>query len=250
MATALWRATFGHERRRQFMATLMGDDAPLKQPWLRFEYKRRFGRKFMRWLMASDSPGWVRLIATQKTREFARQLHPERMDALEISGETWRDFGFKSYRAAHFGEFDVCGDPLPETYDFIVAEHLFEHLLWPYRAGRNLFSMLRPGGYLHLINPFMYPVHAAPVDCSRWTELGLKHLLAECGFRLEDCQTGAWGNRACLRRVLRPGRSPNYRSWLHSLENEPDCPIVVWIFARKPAAAGDTPSAADNPPSG
>ena len=236
MLRQLWRSLFGYERRRQLIATLMGDDVPLKESesWRPFEYKRRFGRRYIRWLMASDSPVWVRVVANQRSREFAQRLHPENMDALEISGEKWADFGFKSYRALHYPAYDVCESPLTDTFDFIVAEHVFEHLLWPYRAGRNLFSMLRPGGYLHLVNPFMFPVHGAPIDCSRWTELGLKHLLAECGFQLEECQTGAWGNRACLRQILKPGRVARYRPWLHSLANEPDCPIVVWAFARKP----------------
>lgn len=155
------------------------------------------------------------------------------MDALELSGSNWREFGFKSYRNVDFPAFDICNESLPDTFDIIIAEQVFEHLLWPYRAGRNVFSMLRPGGYFLVSTPFLYRVHNFPVDCSRWTEIGLKHLLAECGFDLESMQSGSWGNRRCVKAYFK-GYIP-FNRLVHSLRNEPEFPIHVWALARRAA---------------
>ena len=78
----------------------------------------------------------------------------------------------------------------------------------------------------------MVKVHGAPVDCSRWTKLGLKHILAEAGFPLETTVTGSWGNRMCIKRSLRNVR--RLISWFQTLKNEPNFPIVVWALAIKP----------------
>jgi hypothetical protein len=91
--------------------------------------------------------------------------------------------------------------------------------------------MLRPGGTLVVTTPFLIRVHPSPFDCSRWTELGLKYLLAEAGFDLSRITTGSWGNRACVR-----SNFVDWRGWnpiLHSLRNEPDFPVHVWAFAKK-----------------
>jgi hypothetical protein len=91
--------------------------------------------------------------------------------------------------------------------------------------------MLTPGGALLITTPFLLKIHDAPVDCSRWTELGIRHFLAEAGFDIANITTGSWGNRACVRSNFRPWTP--YLPWLHSLRNEPDFPVVVWALARK-----------------
>jgi len=113
----------------------------------------------------------------------------------------------------------------------IIAEQVFEHLLWPYRAGKNIYKMLNSKGYFLITTPFLIRIHDYPTDCSRWTETGLKYLLAECGFNLESIQTGAWGNRACV--VANFARWEVYNPSLHSLENEPDFFLSVWAIAQK-----------------
>ena len=165
-------------------------------------------------------------------REMLSELDTSRMDALEISGASWSDFGFKSFESADFPEFDICCEVLPRTFDIILAEQVFEHLLWPFRAGRNVFTMLRPGGYFLVTTPFLYRVHEFPVDCSRWTELGMKHFLAECGFEFETIKTGSWGNQKCVKAFFK-GYIP-YNRLIHSLKNEPEFPIHVWALARCP----------------
>ena len=92
--------------------------------------------------------------------------------------------------------------------------------------------MLSPGGYFLVSTPFLVRLHEVPVDCTRWTETGLKYFLAECGFDPQEIKTGSWGNRACIRANFK--RWVRYRRRLHSLSNEPDFPYCVWALARRP----------------
>ena len=167
----------------------------------------------------------------RETHALVQGLAPQSLDVLEISGTKWGErFSFRSYRSVAFPEFDICKDTLDDRFDLIIADQVFEHLLWPYRAGRNVRAMLKPGAAFLVTTPFLIRVHPTPVDCSRWTETGIQYLLAECGFELTQIRTGSWGNRACV--------DANFTSWPdylpneHSLENEPQFPVVVWALAR------------------
>lgn len=176
---------------------------------------------------------WSRVVMNQAVAAGLRELPFQELSALEISGRTWQDFGFASYQTVDFPEYDLCAGPLPgqDPFDLIIAEQVFEHLLYPYRAGQHVLKMLRPGGWFVISVPFLVKVHGYPVDCTRWTELGLKHFLHECGFPLGTIRTGSWGNRACI--------LANFDGWVvydpsrHDLTNEPDFPYHVWAFAQR-----------------
>jgi SAM-dependent methyltransferase len=172
----------------------------------------------------------------QRTRELVEALSPQDLDVLEISGgsfSSWSAPGrFRTYTSADYPEYDVCDGPLRESaFDLVIAEQVFEHLLWPYRAVRHVHQMLRPGGHFLLTTPFLVRVHNQPVDCSRWTELGLRNLLAEGGFDMSQIQTESWGNRDCVLANFDVWK--RYRPGEHSLANEPNFPVVVWAQARK-----------------
>jgi SAM-dependent methyltransferase len=181
--------------------------------------------------VARGRPQWLRVVMDRETDKLIDQLDRGRLRALEISGRKWERSGFRSYRSADYPAFDICEQALPERFDLIIAEQVFEHLLWPYRACRNVYTMLEPGGHFLVTTPFLVRVHDEPVDCSRWTALGLKYFLAECGFPLEQIQSASWGNRSCLRANLRVWTP--YLGRLQSLRNEREYPLVVWALARK-----------------
>lgn len=191
-----------------------------------------------------DTADWMRIIMYRRCFEFVRSLRPEQLDVLEISaGPQWaREFTFRSYTPTHYPGFDICAQTLPAQFDLIIADQLFEHLRWPYRAGRNVLAMLKPGGVFLITVPFLVRVHASPIDCTRWTAEGLYYFLQECGFHAAGIVVDSWGNRACLKANLLAWRKLGPFS---SLENEPNFPIVVWAFARN-VTDGDPPSSIDD----
>jgi len=211
-----------------------------------FGWRRR--HQVRAFLTGHDNPQWGRIVMDRETERLVRTLPHTGFDVLEISGNKWASFGFKSYRDVGYPGYDLCKEPLPQRFDLIVAEQVFEHLLWPYRALRNLEAMLRPGGYVLLTTPFLVCIHPTPEDCTRWSEVGLRYFMAECGFPLEQTVTGAWGNRACVIANLNGGGHnwAPYIPWRHSLRNDPDFPIHVWALGRK-ADAISIPSSDPGP---
>lgn len=177
---------------------------------------------------------WGRVAYLEDWHRHLHEMGPGTKDALEISPgkrTDWRDFGFRSYRAVEFPEFDICRDVLAERFDIIIADNVFEHVPRPWVAVKNVFAMLQPGGQFLVITPFLVRIHAAPNDYTRWTPAGLRELLEEGGFRGENIRVHAWGNRACVVANLRGWRS---YGWGRSRVNEPDLPTAVWAFASKP----------------
>lgn len=192
--------------------------------------KERLGRALR--AIGYDTTDWLRVVMYRECFAFIESLGPERLDVLEISGgPQWRRrFEFHSYTATEYPGFDVCADQLPQQFDMIIADQVFEHLPWPYRAGRNVLAMLKHGGYLIVTVPFLVRVHPSPIDCCRWTESGLSYLLQECGFAEANVRTGSWGNRACLKANLTHWRK---RGLFGSLANESNFPVAVWAFAQR-----------------
>jgi SAM-dependent methyltransferase len=183
-----------------------------------------------------DTTDWVRVVMYRRAFAFIRELEPERLDALEISaGPQWRrQFQFRSYTEMNYPDFDICSDALPQRFDLIIADQVFEHLRWPARAARNVHAMLKPGGCFIIATPFLIRVHKSPIDCSRWTVEGLSYFLQEAGFPPEGITADGWGNRACVKANLTRWRK---RGFFGSLKNEPEFPVMVWAFARKPGSA-------------
>jgi SAM-dependent methyltransferase len=179
-----------------------------------------------------DSTDWLRVVMYRQCFAFIQSIRPETLDTLEISGgPQWRrTFKFRSYTSTEFPEFDICAQVLDRQFDLIIADQVFEHLPWPMRAGRNVYAMLRPGGYFIIATPFLVRVHDVPIDCSRWTQQGLSYLLQECGFLARDIKTYAWGNRKCLKANLFKWRRYGF---YRSLANEPNFPVMVWAIAQK-----------------
>jgi SAM-dependent methyltransferase len=179
-----------------------------------------------------DTTDWLRVVMYRRCFEFIRGIRPETLSVLEISGgPQWRRmFKFGSHTSTQFPEFDICSEALDREFDLIIADQVFEHLPWPMRAGKNVYKMLRPGGYFIIATPFLVRVHDSPIDCSRWTKQGLSFLLQECGFREQDIKTDAWGNRKCLKANLFKWRR---YGWYRSLVNESNFPIMVWAIAQK-----------------
>lgn len=178
-----------------------------------------------------DYKHWTRTVLYQECFNLIKSLHPEQIDALEVSaGKTFQDITFKSFTEFNYPQFDICVDKLDKQFDLVIADQVFEHLLYPYRAGKNVFDMVKPGGHFLVATPFLIKIHPMPYDCTRWTETGMKYFLNECGFPLEGIQTWSWGNRACVKANFK-NWAP--RGWFGSLENESSYPVTVWALAKK-----------------
>lgn len=180
-----------------------------------------------------DKTHITRTVAYREVDALLDRLGSENLHALEIAaGWKWRQRRWASFAEMNWPDHDICTDVLDRQFDVIIADNVWEHLLHPWKATGHVLQMLRPGGLFINITPFMIRQHLVPTDCTRWTELGMRHFLADAGFDEASIETGSWGNagavKANLHRWARTG-------WRRRLPNHPDFPVTVWAFARKPA---------------
>lgn len=77
------------------------------------------------------------------------------------------------------------------TFDVVVANNVIEHLYDPAVGVGEMRRVLRPGGQLLYTIPFLYPIHEAPHDYTRFTRYGLARLFR--GFSsVEIHDRGGW----------------------------------------------------------
>lgn len=69
-----------------------------------------------------------------------------------------------------------------ETYDTIISFNTLEHVRHDERALRELVRILKPGGSIHIVVPFLYRVHASPSDYHRHTSFWWETALDELGI--------------------------------------------------------------------
>lgn len=178
-----------------------------------------------------------RVVPRREIDKLLKTLPIEKMRALEISGKYFGQLNFKTYETVNYPEFDICTGVLPRKFDIIIADQVFEHVVWPYRAGRNVYEMLESNGYFLMITPFLQKIHNFPVDCSRWSETGMQYFLAECGFPLDQIIIDSWGNKQVARANISRRRMwgfPLYNPLIHrNLKNDRIFPVQVWGLARK-----------------
>ena len=186
--------------------------------------------------MGYDTTSWNRVVANVECRRLVQELGPADLDVLEISpgeAQLWKQLEYRSYTEVNYPEFDICRDVLDRQFDVIIADNVLEHLPYPQRAVRNVYAMLRDGGYFLVMTPFLVRVHDVPIDCTRWTETGMRYLLADCGFDLERIVTNSWGNRACVFANLKRDPDRWAMRGFRSLKNQKRFPVSVWALARK-----------------
>lgn len=80
---------------------------------------------------------------------------------------------------------DLCADTPAqigldlESFDFVCATDVFEHLQRPWIAAQNVVSLLRPGGVAYISTVWSWRYHPLPVDYWRFSHECLKFLFKD-----------------------------------------------------------------------
>ena len=207
-----------------------------------FENKFKHNRSFVKKLKSFakyfgfNLEYWHRYATYKLIKKDISFLKFENLDVLEISaGEYWKEnYKFKSFDQMDFPEHDICKNVYGEKkYDLIIADNVWEHLRYPYRATKNVFNMLKDNGYFLVITPFLIRVHEVPIDCTRRTEDGLKYFLNENGFTLDKIFTNSWGNKKCAKSDIREDSTWTRIGIYKDMTNNKNFPLQVWALAKK-----------------
>ncbi|HTA19152.1 MAG TPA: class I SAM-dependent methyltransferase [Polyangia bacterium] len=80
-------------------------------------------------------------------------------------------------------------------FDTVLHTSVLEHMEDPERALRECARVLKPGGNIIFLIPFIWHVHEAPRDFYRYTPLGIRYLLEKTGFSVRELSPvcGFWG---------------------------------------------------------
>lgn len=124
--------------------------------------------------------------------------------------------------------WDGVSIPLPDAeVECALATEVLEHCPDPMLVLREINRVLKPGGFLLLTVPFLWPLHDVPHDEFRYTPFSMERFLKETGFSEIAVQTsggwdaslaqmlGLWIRRRpmneFLRRILQRAVLPLYR---------------------------------------
>jgi SAM-dependent methyltransferase len=86
-----------------------------------------------------------------------------------------------------------AGLPLQDrTVEAVMLSNVLEHIYEPLRLLAECQRVLRPGGQIFVVVPFVIKIHQAPYDFHRYTEFALAAMARDCGF--VECRLDPVGN--------------------------------------------------------
>jgi SAM-dependent methyltransferase len=115
---------------------------------------------------------------------------PETEVVLSIGGGPIRDTPFiTNLNIGPYPNVDIVGDAheLPyndNTVDAIYISAVLEHLREPIKAVKEIYRVLKPGGQVFSVTPFMQAYHGYPNHFQNYTITGHEYLFASNGFKI------------------------------------------------------------------
>lgn len=117
-------------------------------------------------------------------------------DILDFGGGTTTNYAPHLTKSATYRSVNISdefkptdlvqvGDPIPFAdahFDAVITFNVFEHIYDDVASLAEVTRTLKPGGTLHIIVPWMYPVHGHPDDFNRHTPSWWGTTLTSLGY--------------------------------------------------------------------
>lgn len=129
-------------------------------------------------------------------------------------------------------DIDCCDLPLPDmVYDYAVYDNVLHDTANPYKALRQVYRVLRPGGYLVLVEQLFGPITGKTYW--RVTPSMLRKMLE----RFQEVYINTWGGPRAIMHMVGSGGGwgPLPNATLKEIleEYDPRWPLFVWAIARR-----------------
>ena len=149
----------------------------------------RIDHSSFNWRALENNNRWVRrLLPLMRGRvlDLGCGTAPYREDILAVAGEyVGVDWPGTIHDTTRVDVFADLSRPLPfadACADTVTVFKVLEHLQEPGEFLRECGRVLRPGGHIVILVPFLWQVHEAPHDYFRFTRFGLGYLLSRADF--------------------------------------------------------------------
>jgi len=157
---------------------------------------------------------------------YTSQIDPE-LEFLHCNKTTYLPY------PAH--DLHTIADSAPKNeFDFFIFNQTLEHLYNPFLAVKNIYEIVKPGGWVFTSVPTLNIPHMTPVHFNGFTPMGLAMLFKTAGF--EVIELGQWGNLDYINKLWRSHSWPGYYELQRNGEvsNEERNVCQCWILVRKP----------------
>lgn len=122
--------------------------------------------------------------------EFVHAIVEQPLDAVCVSiggGPERRHPRLVNLNLAPFPNVDVVGSAFDLPFadgsvGAVYCEAVLEHLEFPERAVAEMFRVLRPGGQVFAVTPFLQGFHGYPSHYQNYTLIGHRRLFERAGF--------------------------------------------------------------------
>ncbi len=156
-----------------------GETDPLKK------ILRRWPRLYEFLLWITSTVFFYGMSAEQAMRRAFLNAEDRARKIILNLGSGTSDFGENvvNVDVAPFAGVRVVADAenlpfLDASADMVISESMLEHVRRPEAAIAEMRRVLKPGGYVYIEMPFMFPFHASPNDYTRFTIEGLRDRFA------------------------------------------------------------------------
>lgn len=120
-----------------------------------------------------------------------------------------------------------------DEFDFFLFNQTIEHLYDPFTALKQIYDIVKPGGYVFTSVPTVNIPHCTPIHFNGFTPMGLAMLFKTANF--EIVEIGQWGNFEYLQKMFHSHGWPGYDDIQHNniITNEERNVCQCWILAKK-----------------
>ena len=118
-------------------------------------------------------------------------------------------------------------------FDFFLFNQTIEHLYNPFECIKQIYEVVKPGGYVFTSVPTLNIPHITPVHFNGFTPMGLAMLFKTANF--EIIEIGQWGNFDYIQKLWSTHSWPSYNVLNNNniVTNEERNVCQCWILARK-----------------
>jgi len=131
-------------------------------------------------------------------------------------------------------DLHTIGNHYQNTFDFFLFNQTIEHLYNPFEAVKQIYTTIKPGGYVFTSVPTLNIPHSTPIHFNGYNPMGLATLFITAGF--DVVEIGQWGNYEYIARLWATHNWPGYDELQRGgiVTNE-ECNVCqCWILARRP----------------